>query len=152
MARKNRYTIYDMMEDKGVFEQNPANTSSVKYQGPVPYPRMLYHPMGQERVTQKAEIIVTPLGPERVGEQRELLSKVVNSLEEEEAARAEGWHDHPAKAMAAAGKEAPAVGPIGEAEELRKKIRELEARVAKAEAPMPLPVQSKKLPSNVSAD
>jgi hypothetical protein len=130
MARKNRYTIFDLMDDRGVFEKNPANAVSPQYAGPIPYPKMLYHPMGELRVTQKSETLMTPYGPKEVGEQKELISRIVQDAEEEEVARAEGWHDHPAKAIAASGKPAPAVGsPLvtekdREIEKLRKELEE----------------------------
>lgn len=134
MARKNRYTVYDLMDDKGVFEKNPANAISPNYTGPQEYPKMLYHPKGEERVTQKAEIVVTPLGPEKVGEQRELKYVIVNSLEEEEVKLSEGWHKHPALAIGAANdpknRPVPAMGPREDPEDLEQQIKIMTARLA----------------------
>lgn len=132
MARPQRFTIYDMMEAKGVFDANPANAQArspdgqALYAGPVEYPKMLYHPQGAERVTVPAEIIVTPLGPKAVGEQRELIYRVVNNEAEEQALRAEGWHTHPASALRAAGKDAPATGADMRIAELEKQLASLQ--------------------------
>lgn len=128
--RHRRFTIYDMMEAKGIFELNPANPDSrgengeALYTGPVPYPKMFYSPKGEERVTVPAEIIVTPLGPKAVGEQRELIHKLATNAEEEAALRADGWWDHPAKSIAAGGGKAPSMGSAA-------KISDLEAEIAK---------------------
>lgn len=85
-------------------------------------------------MTQKAETLVTPYGPKEVGEQRELVSRVVQDSEEEEVLRAEGWHDHPAKAIAASGQTPPAVGVVNskdlENEKLRQKLAEMEKQLA----------------------
>jgi|SRR5579875_1778678 len=127
--RNQRFTVYDMMEAKGVFAQNSANADSMTpegarlYKGPVEYPMMFYHPKGEERITRPAEVVVTPMGPKMVGEQRELISRVAHNEEEADKLREEGWHDHPAKAMAAAGKEAP---PISSAEHIKAMEAEIE--------------------------
>lgn len=106
MAKGNkRFTVFDMMEAKGDFESNAANAHSDQYKGPVPYPKMFYHPKGEERITQRADIVVTPLGAERHNEKRELIWRVANTPGEEQDLRAAGWHDHPTKAMKAAGKD-----------------------------------------------
>lgn len=105
MPPKTRFTIYDAMENNGVFSSNPANPGSrdndgnALYVGPVEYPKMMYHPDGEERVIVPVEIVVTPLGPREHNEQKELIHKIVNSVEEEAELRAEGWFDHPAKAV-----------------------------------------------------
>jgi len=128
--RHRRFTVYDMMEAKGLFESNPANQDSRSadglplYTGPVQYPKMFYSPKGEERITVPAEIIVTPLGPKSVGEQRELISELALTPEDEARLRASGWHDHPAKAMKAAGKNAPAMSSDS-------RIADLEAQIAK---------------------
>lgn len=124
-GRAARFTIYDVMEAKGVFEDNPANASSPQYKGPQEYPKMLYHPKGEERVTQKAEILATPMGPIRVGEQKEIIYRIVMNEEDDKSLRAVGWHDHPAKAIAASGKEAPPMTSSNRIEELEKEIARL---------------------------
>lgn len=105
--RQNQFTIYDMMEQRGVFAANPANPQSMSktgqalYRGPVAFPKMLYHPEGATRISVPAEMISTPFGPQRVNEQRELITLLVNDAEEETKALAAGWHTHPARAIAA---------------------------------------------------
>lgn len=132
MARRNRYTVYDVMDDRGVFDANPANAQSPLYKGPVPFPRMLYHPKGEMRVTQKAEVLRGPYGPEKVGEQREIVHKTVHNQEELDEALLEGWHMHPAQAMAAAGLDAPAMFPEGHVKSLEDQIKALNAQLAQA--------------------
>lgn len=107
-ARGHRFTIYDALEASGLFEANPANTFSRNpvdgaslYQGPVQYPMMLYHPLGEERVIVPAEEVMTPHGPKYLGEQREILNLTVGNKKEHAAALAEGWHEHPARAVRA---------------------------------------------------
>jgi hypothetical protein len=122
----NTFTIYDAMAKKGVFSSNPANPQSFDptsgeglYRGPVPFPKMVYHPKGERRVTVPAEIVNGPYGPTRNSEQTALISKVVNNEEELKIALAEGWHTHPADAVEASltaedrarGAKAPDKGP-----------------------------------------
>lgn len=105
MPQKTRFTIYDAMEQNGIFSSNPANPGSRDndgnslYTGPVEFPKMLYHPEGEQRIIVPAEIVVTPLGPRELNEQKEMLHLIVNNQAEADAALAEGWHDHPAKAL-----------------------------------------------------
>lgn len=131
--RNKRFTIYDMMEEKGVFTSNPANAHSMNeqdgtslYAGPVEFPKMLYHPLGAEQVIVPAEVIVTPLGPKSVGEQRQIIYQVVTDAGTERRLLAEGWHTHPARAMAAAGREAPAVSSAQVIADLEAKIAQLQ--------------------------
>lgn len=151
MARRsNIHTVFHAMEEKGVFERNPANadsrdqtTGESLYKGPVKYPMMLYHPQGAEKITVPAEIIVTPMGPQRVGEQRQLVYKVVASAEEEAALRALGWHTSPANAVRARlkieGKDLGLAPPKGSDEtiaDLNAQIAALQAEKADREAKM----------------
>jgi hypothetical protein len=146
-ARKTRFTIYDVMESQGVFDDNPANSYSGEFKGPLQYPKMFYHPLGQERVVQRAEIIATPMGPERVGELKQMISRVARDPDEEAALRELGWHDHPAKAMKAAGKEAPTFVGANRESELEEQIRKLTAELAVArDAPKPPPPEEDYLP------
>ena len=139
-SRKTRFTIYDVMESQGLFDDNKSNAYSPEFKGPQMYPRMFYHPEGKERLLQRAEIIVTPLGPEKVGEQWEIITRIAQDADEEAALRQLGWHDHPAKAMAAAGKEAPAVVGANRETELEAQIEALKAQLAQARAePKPAP-------------
>lgn len=151
--RNKRYTIYDAMEDKGIFAQNTANSSArdeqsgvSTYAGPVEYPKMLYHPKGEQVVIVPAEIIETPMGPKRVGEQRELVYQVVESSAQERALRAEGWHDHPAKAIAASGGEAPPVSADQKLSSLQEQIKQLQADKADAEAKLLAQVSATQAP------
>lgn len=107
-GRANRFTIYDALEQKGYFDSNPANSyarsptdGSSLYTGPQEFPKMLYHPQGEEKIIVPGEILNTPLGAKMVGEQRELIWAIVNNEAENKALAAEGWHDHPAKAVRA---------------------------------------------------
>lgn len=108
-SRQHRFTVYDVMEAQGVFDENPANSTSPDYRGPLEYPKILYHPEGKTRVTQRAEIISTPLGAERVGEIRQLINRIAHDAAEEAELRAKGWHLHPSSAIVAGGGEAPPV-------------------------------------------
>lgn len=117
MAKK-LHTIYDMMQEKGVFDSNPANTFSRDtegvglYKGPVAYPKMLYHPKGEEKIVQPGEEVESRRHPDGFvvrGEVRELISKKADNQEEEVKLKAEGWHEHPAQAIAAGGRKAPPV-------------------------------------------
>lgn len=97
---QRRFTVYDVMESKGMFEDNPANVGARDAQGldkykKAEYPRMLYHPKGEERVTKPAEAVATPFGPRWVGEQKELIWKIVNDPSEETKLLKEGWHKIP---------------------------------------------------------
>lgn len=138
MPRRNkRFTIYDMMEEKGVFEANPANPDSRDVNGmsiykKAEFPLMLYHPDGARRVMVPGEIIATPMGPRKVGEQTALINKTVNSEAELEAALAEGWHRSPHDALRAANGEAPLKSQEDTIRELEEKIASLQ--LAKNEA------------------
>lgn len=134
MRGGRRFTVYDVMEAKGVFEENPANAVSPRYAGPIEYPKMFYHPTGKMREVQKAEILQTPYGPTKVGEQFELINRVVNDAEEEKRIRAAGWHDHPAKSIAASGAEAPLMADHSRIGELEKQLAILQAQLAAARA------------------
>ena len=134
MRRDKRFTIYDVMEANGVFDSNAANAISSDYEGPVPYPQMFYHPQGESRVLVPGEPINTPLGVQVVGEQRELVNQIARNKIEADALRAAGWHDHPAKAVAASGKVAPAMSPDSRIKDLEAQIRRLQADAADAPA------------------
>lgn len=139
MPRQNRFTIYDAMEAKGVFDSNPANqfakdsTGLPIYKGPVEYPKMLYHPKGEERVSKPAEAISTPFGPKMVGEERRLIFRTVENEEEEKELLKAGWHRHPKDAVRARAKaqgvELPAepmTPQESEMEKMRKMIEDLQ--------------------------
>lgn len=129
MPRNHRFTIYDAMEAKGVFAANPANVDSrdaeglSAFKGPVEYPKMLYHPRGEERIVTPARREPSPIGPMEIPAVRELINCQVNSREEEEEKKGEGWHDHPAFAIEARTGIRPAMGSA-------QRVRDLEAELA----------------------
>jgi len=137
--KDNIFTIYDLMEKKGLFRTNPANRDSVDpqtraslFKGPVQYPKMLYSPKGEYRVTVPAEIIGTPFGAKSVGEQRELVNKIVESPEEEAVLKAMGWLDHPAKSIHAGGGEAPPISSGEQIATLEAQMEELKKQLQDA--------------------
>lgn len=104
----NRFSIYDAMERAGRFRSNSANADSQDpvtgarlYTGPVEYPKMFYHPEGEERITSPGEEVTRMGRQEIVGRLFELIYQQADNPEQEETLRAEGWHDHPAKAIRA---------------------------------------------------
>lgn len=106
MARKKIFTIFDRMEENGVFDENPANRGARDkqgrqlYKGPVAFPKMVYHPEGHFAIVTPAEAIATPFGAKMVGERRDLVNKIVHDEEEYAEAHAAGWLDTPAAALA----------------------------------------------------
>jgi len=120
------------MEAQGAFDVNPANTSSPDYRGPQQYPKMFYHPEGKQRLVQRAEILSTPMGPMKVGELHELINRMAADPDEEAALREAGWHDHPAKAIAASGAEMPPMVSSSREKELSDEIERLQIQLAAA--------------------
>ena len=140
-SRQHRFTVYDVMEAQGVFDENPANSTSPDYRGPLEYPKILYHPEGKTRVTQRAEIISTPLGAERVGEIRQLINRIAHDAAEESELRAKGWHLHPSQAIAAGGGEAPPVVSATRELDLEAQIAVLQSQLDMARrAPKPVTI------------
>lgn len=137
---ENAFTIFDVMERKGYFRSNPANVNSRLANGLPAYkkqlfPKMVYHPKGEQRITNPAEVIATPLGPKRVGEQRELIWKIAEDQEAYSALKAEGWHDTPTDAIAARGGPDAILSPMEvELEELRRVVADQKARLEAVEA------------------
>lgn len=129
-TRTKKFTIYDRLEEVGMFDGNAANAQSDDYKGPQQYPKMLYHPEGATVITKPGEIITTPLGPKVVGEQREIITRTVGSEAEELEALEAGWHDHPSKAIAAAGGTAPEMSAGERLDRLEAEKRKLEAELA----------------------
>lgn len=136
MRPQKRFTIYDAMEANGAFDKNSANATArdaVSGRGTYArqlYPKMFYHPKGEEREITPGEWVSTPMGNKLVGRQTELIYAIAENATDERQLRAQGWHDHPAKAMKAAGKEAPATGAAEEIQRLQDRIAELEAQKA----------------------
>ncbi len=148
-ARRNRFTIFDMMEARGDFATNPANVDSQDplgngslYKGPVPFPRMFYHPKGETRILRPGEVLLDRDGLPRVdrqgreivlGELREIIWQLAHDADEEAKLRAEGWHDHPALAIAAGGGQAPAMSSDQRITELEKKLAAAQAELEQAQ-------------------
>ena len=142
--RQHQFTVYDAMEARGDFDKNPANAGAydrtsgdILYQGPVQYPKMLYHPDGETRITKPAEEIVTPFGPKRVGEQREIIWRIVNSPAEEAEWKSKGWHNHPRGAIVASGGEAPPPSLEEQLEALKAELAALKENAPEEDAPTP---------------
>lgn len=153
MSRKVKFTIYDAMQEKGLFDTNPANAFSrdptdghTLYKGPVQYPKMLFHPKGEERVTVPGTVEVDKAGGRMiVGEQREMIWMQVDDEAAEKAAVAKGWHVQAAGAIRARVNQIIASNPniSGEEKELllasvpmiqADRVKELEAEIAKLQA------------------
>lgn len=105
-SRRNQFTIYDAMEARGVFLSNPANVgarddqNNIIYKGPLPYPKMLYHPEGKEKqVSPEVKIPVPGFGIQIMPATFEMISMIVAGPEEHQKMADQGWHDSPAKAL-----------------------------------------------------
>lgn len=116
MAGLQRYSVFDHMERKGVFQTNPANPDSRDgqgqslYKGPVGYPKMFYSPKGEEREISPEHLEFDRGREFTVPARHELVTAVVDSPEAERKLRAAGWHDHPAKAIEAGNRERAKLG------------------------------------------
>ncbi len=154
MNSSHRMTIYDVMERNGAFAANPANAGARNpdgtdaYKGPVQYPKIMYHPKGEEIVTNPGEWISTPEGAKKVGVQKQMITVTVLDAEAEAARLAEGWHLHPADALKARGEVPPPKGLSnqlvevtmvnqGLVDENTELKRRLEEALAKLNAPVP---------------
>lgn len=132
---QKRFSIFDLMESKGYFKQNPANKDAVTehgtplYRGPQKYPKMMYHPTGEENVVVPSRKEMTPFGVQETRAVTEVKYTIVYNRGDEEAALSDGWHFHPADALKAGGKPYPArtsdVRVVDLEEELALKNREL---------------------------
>lgn len=150
MPRNKIFTVYDMMEDKGIFAENPANADARDkegqslYKGPVQYPKMLYHPLGELRQVEPERMEMGPFGPVKIPAKYEMISQIVNSKDEEAKLIAAGWHAHPARALKAAGKEAPATSSADHINHLESELKRLQAQLAQANADQEGPGAPKK--------
>lgn len=146
MAQRHRHTIFDKMDYDGVFDKNPANINSrdqdgrSMYKGPQEFPKMLYHPKGEERIVRPGEAVMTHFGPKMVGEEKQLISRTVETKEEELELLKAGWHSRPRDAIKAraeiTGEEvvfAPESVQETELDVLRKKLEAAEVRNAELE-------------------
>lgn len=149
MRSNNRYTIYDVMDARGEFRKNPANADAEgaegsTYEGPVEFPKLLYHPTGEERVIKRGEVLLDRDGFPRlrdgkeivVGEIREIIWRKVETAEEEEKLLGEGWHPHPALAIAAGGGEAPPISSADRIKKLETELARAQKELATAQAPL----------------
>lgn len=137
MARRRNqaiHTVYHALEQAGRFDDNPANAfADAERDGqpfrtwPVRYPKMFYHPTGERRIIRAAQIENTPFGPRKVNEHWEVINTLATSEAEEKRLREAGWHDHPMKAEAAAGRAVMAMTP-------QQKIEDLEGEIARLKA------------------
>lgn len=170
-ARSKRFTQYDLMDAAGIFAANPANADAMQdgegnsiYKGPIQYPRMMYHPRGEERILVEGQFVTDGEGnpllrngePIVRGQQKELIWETVTNEEEEAALRAKGWYDHPADSIAAANdpkRPAPPKGAQAVIDQKDRRIAELEAKLRASEpAPIkPAIVVNKKMPSVTEA-
>jgi hypothetical protein len=110
------YSIYHSMEDRGLFETNKANVQAVSndglsiYEGPVQYPKMLYHPKGELHCISQG-ILVTDRDsrpvfdetgkPKYAGAVWGVKNVIVESEAQEEEMVALGWHYTEAQALRA---------------------------------------------------
>jgi hypothetical protein len=122
---------------------------------------MFYHPEGLEKVIVPGRSMVNPVTGEALldrngnqierGEQREIVWQTANSEEEEARLRAAGWWDHPAKALAAAGKPAPAMSSAQTIEELQKILAETQKQLDSAQQGYLQKSPSKSVPASTAA-
>lgn len=133
MARKNRvYSVFHAMDDAGIFDNNPANQSAGPIYKKQQFPRMVWHPDGEERITKPAEEVETKSGYKLVGEQREIIYRLANNRKEYDRLLNDGWHAHPAGAMRAAGHEPPPVSAAEQIDDLQSQIHALQSRLRDA--------------------
>ena len=150
-SSRNRFTVFDMLEAKGAFSSNPANSDSTDptegtslYSGPVEFPKMFYHPDGEVRVLVPGEVLLDRDGQPRIGRngeeiilgrQTEIIWQIATTSAEAKKLIAAGWHDHPAKAIAAAGGEAPPISSEQRIGDLERQLAETQAELDRARAP-----------------
>ena len=148
--RMNRvYSVYHAMEDKGVFENNRANASAVNndglstYEGPVAYPKMLYHPKGELYCITQG-ILVTDRDsrpvfdeagkPKFAGAVWGVKNIIVESEEQEAEMVGKGWHFTEAQALRANPETLHKAPPKSHAELQAERIAELEKQLNEANA------------------
>ena len=133
MAKVGRlFGIYHMMEERGVFDQNKNNAQSPGYVR-AEYPKMLFHPKGKEHIVFAGISEVSPDGRTKlVGQQTEIVNRIVASKAEEDEWLAKGWLTHPADAMRAAGKDAPATSSQARIDDLETQMARLREELVQA--------------------
>jgi hypothetical protein len=153
MPRRGRmgsvYSVYHAMEDKGFFDVNKANASAVNndgvsiYDGPVQYPKMLYHPKGELACITQG-IMVTDRDnrpvydeagkPKFAGAVWGVKYMIVDSEAQEAELVGQGWHFTEAQALRANPETAHKAPPKSQAELQKERIAELEKKLAESEA------------------
>ena len=154
MARRGAakiFTIYHVLDAKGVFDSNPANAQAVNedgisiYKGPVPFPKMVYHPKGERVLVVHGTAMVSRDGEplrdkdgeiRRTGDVWGIVNKIVQSEEEYRIAQAEGWHDSEAQAMRVNTTLARQAPPKTLVEQQAEEIARLRAELAEKTTPM----------------
>ena len=141
LRSNQRMTIYDVMEAQGKFASNPANAQSINadtgevlYQGPVEYPKMLYHPEGEKRMVEAERMEPSALGPQRIPAKYELIYQIVENAEDDARLRAAGWHEHPSDAIAASGEAAPPTTHFSTTDAIKKELERLQKQLDLASA------------------
>jgi hypothetical protein len=144
--RNKRFTIYDAMEASGAFDRNPANQTARDdvsgeslYNGPIEYPKTFYSPKGETKITVPGEMVQTLEGVKLRSQQKELITAIAKNADEEAALRAEGWHDHPAKAIHAGGGEAPPTSSVDRIAQLEAELARLQGDVLRQATANALP-------------
>jgi hypothetical protein len=143
------YSIYHSMEDRGLFETNKANAQAVSndglsiYDGPVAYPKMLYHPKGEMHCITQG-ILVTDRDsrpvfdetgkPKYAGAVWGVKNIIVESEAQEAEMVSQGWHFTEAQALRANPETNMRAPPKTQHELQMERITELEKRLAESEA------------------
>jgi hypothetical protein len=153
MPRRGRmssvYSVYHALEDKGLFETNKANAQAVNndglsiYDGPVEYPKMLYHPKGEMYCITQG-IMVTDRDnrpvydeagkPKYAGAIWGVKNITVDTETQEAELVSEGWHFTEAQALRANPDTSHKAPPKSQAELQKERIAELEKKLAESEA------------------
>ncbi len=95
-----RFTQFDAMEARGDFEGNDANASSPNYAGPIEFPRLVYA-AEEEVIANGTWEDIKGRGTILLGEQKALRNSDGQGSDGIGGCLADGWFDHPAKALKA---------------------------------------------------
>ena len=159
------YSIYHSMEDRGLFETNKANVQAINndglsiYEGPVQYPKMLYHPKGELHCINQG-ILVTDRDsrpvfdetgkPKYAGAVWGVKNIIVESEAQEAEIVAQGWHFTEAQALRANPETHLKAPPKTHAELQQERIAELEKKLAEATAPQAQPAKAGPAPGKAA--
>lgn len=86
-AKRRIFTVFDTMD----FKDNERKE----------FPKLMYHPTGEEEVLTHGTLENTLYGPELRNQQTAVKNRTVRNAAEEAAAKEEGWHLTKAEAIAA---------------------------------------------------